>query len=104
MTGSAGPFARADLSWNRCWKKVFVLFAAPDHPLAKRTVLQLEDFCEQVFLTNEKGCPYRTMFDRSFEKEGIDRIPYLEFQSAEAIKKMCDFWICFPAKIWLNTF
>ncbi|AYB44174.1 LysR family transcriptional regulator [Paenibacillus lautus] len=68
-------------------EETFRLFAAPDHPLAKRTVLRLEDFHEEVFLTNEKGCPYRTMFDRSFEKEGIDSITYLEFQSAEAIKQ-----------------
>ncbi|GIP51089.1 LysR family transcriptional regulator [Paenibacillus vini] len=68
-------------------EETFRLFAPPDHPLAKRTVLQLEDFHGEVFLTNEKGCPYRTMFDRSFEKEGIDSITYLEFQSAEAIKQ-----------------
>ncbi|MBY0161762.1 LysR family transcriptional regulator [Cytobacillus firmus] len=68
-------------------EETFRLFAAPDHPLVKRTVLRLEDFHEEVFLTNEKGCPYRTMFDRSFEKEGIDSITYLEFQSAEAIKQ-----------------
>lgn len=68
-------------------EETFRLFAAPDHPLAKRSVLQLEDFHGEVFLTNEKGCPYRTMFDRSFEKEGIDSITYLEFQSAEAIKQ-----------------
>lgn len=65
----------------------FRLLTAPDHPLAKRTVLQLEDSHDEVFLTNEKGCPYRTKFDRSFEKEGIDSITYLEFQSAEAIKQ-----------------
>ncbi|MFE5318211.1 LysR family transcriptional regulator [Paenibacillus sp. NPDC056579] len=68
-------------------EETFCFFAAPDHPLAKLTVLQLEDFHGEVFLTNEKGCPYRTMFDRSFEKEGIDTITYLEFQSAEAIKQ-----------------
>lgn len=68
-------------------EETFRLFAAPDHPLAKRTVLQLDDFHGEVFLTNEKGCPYRTMFDRSFEKEGMDSITYLEFQSAEAIKQ-----------------
>ncbi|GIP17883.1 LysR family transcriptional regulator [Paenibacillus montaniterrae] len=68
-------------------EEAFRLFAAPDHPLAKRADLQLEDFHGEVFLTNEKGCPYRTMFDRSFEKEGIDSITYLEFQSAEAIKQ-----------------
>lgn len=68
-------------------EETFRFFAAPDHPLAKLTVLQLEDFHGEVFLTNEKGCPYRIMFDRSFEKEGIDTITYLEFQSAEAIKQ-----------------
>lgn len=68
-------------------EETFRLFAAPDHPLAKQTGLRLEDFHNEVFLTNEKGCPYRTMFDRSFEKEGMDSITYLEFQSAEAIKQ-----------------
>lgn len=81
------PFAQRDLQWNRCWKKLSVFSSAPDHPLAKQTVLQLEDFHGQGFLTNEKGCTYRTMFDRAFEKEGIDSITYLEFQSAEAIKQ-----------------
>jgi DNA-binding transcriptional LysR family regulator len=65
----------------------FRFFAAPDHPLVKLTELRLEDFHGEVFLVNEKGCTYRTMFDRSFEKKGIDDITYLEFQNAEAIKQ-----------------
>ncbi|RBP85495.1 DNA-binding transcriptional LysR family regulator [Cytobacillus firmus] len=68
-------------------EETFRFFVAPDHPLAKLTVLQLEDFHGEVFLVNEKGCTYRTMFDRSFEKKGIDDITYLEFQNAEAIKQ-----------------
>ncbi|QOS79129.1 LysR family transcriptional regulator [Paenibacillus sp. JNUCC31] len=68
-------------------EETFRLYAAPDHPLTKRSVLQLEDFHSEVFLTNEKGCTYRTMFDRGFEKEGMDSITYLEFQNAEAIKQ-----------------
>lgn len=68
-------------------EETFRLFVAPDHPLAKRTALQEKDFQGEVFLVNEKGCTYRTMFDRSFEKKGIDRITYLEFQNAEAIKQ-----------------
>ncbi|MGN8648060.1 LysR family transcriptional regulator [Gracilibacillus sp. HCP3S3_G5_1] len=68
-------------------KETFRLFVAPDHPLAKQPVLQQEDFHGEVLLVNEKGCPYRTMFDRSFEKKGIDSITYLEFQNAEAIKQ-----------------
>ncbi|WP_139999935.1 LysR family transcriptional regulator [Paenibacillus paridis] len=81
------PIRSSGLTVDPLLKETFRLFAAPDHPLAKRTLLQLEDFHGEVFLTNEKGCPYRTMFDRSFEKEGIDSITYLEFQSAEAIKQ-----------------
>ncbi|NIK67404.1 LysR family transcriptional regulator [Paenibacillus sp. BK720] len=81
------PIRSTGLTVETLLEENFRLFAAPDHPLAKRTVLKLEDFHGQVFLTNEKGCPYRTMFDRSFEKEGIDSITYLEFQSAEAIKQ-----------------
>ncbi len=68
-------------------EETFRFFAAPDHPLTKRTELKLEDFHGEVFLTNEKGCTYRTMFDRSFEQEGIDTITHLEFQNAEAIKQ-----------------
>lgn len=68
-------------------EETFRFFVAPDHPLTKSTALQLEDFHGEVFLVNEKGCPYRTMFDRSFDKKGIDDITYLEFQNAEAIKQ-----------------
>ncbi|PUA37883.1 LysR family transcriptional regulator [Paenibacillus elgii] len=81
------PIRSSGLAVEPLLEETFRFFAAPDHPLAKRAVLQLEDFHGEVFLTNEKGCPYRTMFDRSFEKEGIDSITYLEFQSAEAIKQ-----------------
>ncbi|MGE6226537.1 LysR family transcriptional regulator [Paenibacillus chitinolyticus] len=81
------PIRSSGLAVEPMLEETFRFFAAPDHPLAKRTDLQLEDFHGEVFLTNEKGCPYRTMFDRPFEKEGIDSITYLEFQSAEAIKQ-----------------
>ncbi|MBD2868856.1 LysR family transcriptional regulator [Paenibacillus arenilitoris] len=81
------PIRSTGLAVEPLLEETFRLFAAPDHPLAKRTALQLEDFHGEVFLTNEKGCTYRTMFDRGFEKEGIDSITYLEFQNAEAIKQ-----------------
>ncbi len=81
------PIRSTGLAVEPLLEETFCLFAAPDHPLANRTELQLEDFHGEVFLTNEKGCTYRTMFDRSFEKEGIDSITYLEFQNAEAIKQ-----------------
>lgn len=81
------PIRSGGLAVEPLLEETFRLFAAPDHPLARRTALKLEDFHGEVLLTNEKGCPYRTMLDRSFEKEGIEGITYLEFQSAEAIKQ-----------------
>lgn len=81
------PIRSGGLAVEPLLEETFRLFAAPDHPLVKKIELQLEDFHGEVFLTNEKGCPYRTMFDRSFEKEGMDSITCLEFQSAEAIKQ-----------------
>ncbi|MCV9886644.1 LysR family transcriptional regulator [Metabacillus halosaccharovorans] len=81
------PIQSTGLATEPLTEETFRFFAAPDHPLAKQHVLQLEDFQREVFLINEKGCPYRTMFDGIFKKGDIDRISSLEFQSAEAIKQ-----------------
>lgn len=81
------PIQSTGLTVEPLTEETFRLFAAPDHPLTRQNELQLEDFHEEVFLINEKGCPYRTMFDRTFKKGDIDSISSLEFQSAEAIKQ-----------------
>lgn len=81
------PIRSTGLAVEPLVEETFRFYAAPDHPLAQHTVLKLEDFHGQVFLTNEKGCTYRTMFDRAFEKKGVDTITHLEFQNAEAIKQ-----------------
>ncbi|PWU69735.1 MULTISPECIES: LysR family transcriptional regulator [Gracilibacillus] len=81
------PIRSSGLAVEPLLEETFRLLVNPDHPLAKRSALKLEDFHEEVFLVNEKGCTYRTMFDRSFEKKGIDNITYLEFHNAEAIKQ-----------------
>ncbi|MEC1153969.1 LysR family transcriptional regulator [Cytobacillus horneckiae] len=81
------PILSTGLEVEQLLEETFRFFVSPDHHLAKLTVLKEEDFHGEVFLVNEKGCTYRTMFDQSFEKKGIDTITYLEFQNAEAIKQ-----------------
>lgn len=81
------PIQSTGLAVEALTEENFRLFVAPDHPLAKQTAIQLEDFYGEVFLINEKGCPYRTMFDQTFKKGDIDSISPIEFQSAEAIKQ-----------------
>jgi len=74
-----------------CGEKVrdepFYIYAAPDHPLAARTELTIEDFNGETFLLTEKGCSYRTFFERSLLQKGMGGITELEFNSAEAIKQ-----------------
>ncbi|MFS0724272.1 LysR family transcriptional regulator [Paenibacillus sp. 1P07SE] len=65
----------------------FRLLVAPDHPLLQRKELLPEDMVGEMFLLNEKGCPYRTMFERSLVMRGMDSGDNLEFSSAEAIKQ-----------------
>lgn len=81
------PIKSTGLAVEALTKETFSFFAAPDHALVKRPTLQLEDFQGEAFLINEKGCPYRTMFDRTFKNGDVDSISPLEFQSAEAIKQ-----------------
>ncbi|WP_270181034.1 LysR family transcriptional regulator [Alkalihalobacillus sp. CinArs1] len=42
----------------------------------------------QVFITNEEGCSYRTMFERYLIKHGIHQFQTMELWSIEAIKQM----------------
>jgi DNA-binding transcriptional LysR family regulator len=65
----------------------FYLLASPDHPLVARSALAIEDFHGETFLLTEKGCSYRTFFDRSLSQKGMGGITELEFNSAEAIKQ-----------------
>ncbi len=65
----------------------FYILVAPDHPLASRTKLDIEDFNGETFLLTEKGCSYRTFFERSLSQKGMGGITELEFNSAEAIKQ-----------------
>lgn len=66
----------------------FLFLVAPDHTLVQRTYLRSEDFQGEPFLLTEKGCPYRTLFDRTIEQQGIhESMTNLEFSSAETIKQ-----------------
>ncbi|WHY18542.1 LysR family transcriptional regulator [Paenibacillus sp. G2S3] len=65
----------------------FYLLVSPDHPLAAHTALAIEDFHGETLLLTEKGCSYRTFFDRSLSQKGMGGITELEFNSAEAIKQ-----------------
>lgn len=82
------PVGSTNLIIEPLIEESFLLLVAPDHPLAQQTNLLPEDFQGELFLLTEKGCTYRTLFDRTLKQQGIhDSMTNLEFTSAEAIKQ-----------------
>ncbi|WP_344050517.1 LysR family transcriptional regulator [Streptomyces thermoalcalitolerans] len=62
-----------------------VLVAAPDHPLARREQVSLDDLRAASVLATEAGCAYRDLFEE--ELRGAETTPFLEFGTIEAIKR-----------------
>jgi len=84
----------------------FLFLVAPNHLLVQRTSLCSEDFQGEPFLLTEKGCPYRTLFDRIIKQQGIhESMTNLEFSSAETIKRcaMAGIGIAFLSAIAVKT-
>ncbi|MGE6576760.1 LysR family transcriptional regulator [Paenibacillus xylanexedens] len=81
------PINSKDLHSEFLKDETFQMVVSPDHMLASRSVLVIDDFHKQHFLLTEKNCSYRTYFDQSITKKGVDALTELEFHSVEAIKQ-----------------
>ncbi|MCP1184343.1 LysR family transcriptional regulator [Paenibacillus sp. 1781tsa1] len=81
------PMNSKDLQSEFLKDETFQMVVSPDHMLASRSALVIDDFHKQHFLLTEKNCSYRTYFDQSITKKGADVLTELEFHSVEAIKQ-----------------
>ncbi|UOK60994.1 LysR family transcriptional regulator [Paenibacillus sp. OVF10] len=81
------PINSKDLQSEFLKDETFQMVVSPDHMLASRSALVIDDFHKQHFLLTEKNCSYRTYFDQSITKKGADALTELEFHSVEAIKQ-----------------
>ncbi|WJM11149.1 LysR family transcriptional regulator [Paenibacillus sp. PK1-4R] len=81
------PMNYKDLHSEFLKDETFQMVVSPDHMLASRSALVIDDFHKQHFLLTEKNCSYRTYFDQSITKKGADALTELEFHSVEAIKQ-----------------
>ena len=61
--------------------------APPDHPLAGRKGLTLQDLASEHFISREQGSGTRLVLERMLEKEGLELELYMELSSSEAIKQ-----------------
>jgi len=64
-----------------------VVLAAPDHPLANKKKITLEQLAKEHWLMREKGSGTRNAIERQFAENGITLRPRLELGSNEAIKQ-----------------
>jgi DNA-binding transcriptional LysR family regulator len=68
-------------------ENILVLVAHPDHPLAKKKKIKLENIMGERFLVREVGSGTRLVFDRLLDEKGLKLEPYMELGSSEAIKQ-----------------
>ncbi len=68
-------------------ENVLGFVAPPNHPLAGRRGLTLEEVIQQRFIGREAGSGTRMALDRLLEARGLKAEPYMELGSSEAIKQ-----------------
>jgi len=68
-------------------ENILVPAAHPDHPLANKKKIILDELVKERFLVREEGSGTRLVFDRLLEKNGLNIEPYMELGSSEALKQ-----------------
>lgn len=68
-------------------ENILVPVVHPDHPLASKEKITLQDLVSERFLVREEGSGTRLVFARLLEKNGLEIEPYMELGSSEAIKQ-----------------
>jgi DNA-binding transcriptional LysR family regulator len=64
-----------------------VIIAAPDHPLAKKQHIPMQELSDETFIMREPGSGTRISMERVFEDRGIRLRTGMEMSSNEAIKQ-----------------
>jgi DNA-binding transcriptional LysR family regulator len=64
-----------------------VIFAAPDHPLASRSDLHLQDLANEAWILRERGSGTRQVFDAALRHQLTNLNIRLELEHTEAIKR-----------------
>lgn len=76
-----------DLVCVNLGEEELAVVAPPDHRLARREEVTVQDFSGESWIYTEAGCSYRVMLEGVLRSEGIAQESSLEFGSLEAIKQ-----------------
>lgn len=64
-----------------------VVFAHPDHPLAKKKKINPQQLANERIIAREEGSGIRLTYERMLAERNITSTPYMELGSGEAIKQ-----------------
>ena len=83
----AEPFQSTSLVIETLICEPLVVIAAPDHPLVEYARVMPADLEGEPILLTEKGCTYRSLFERALAADGVHLVTTMEFASIEAVKQ-----------------
>jgi len=81
------PPVEMDLEDEAFLDNPLVIIAAPDHPLAKKRRIPMQQLSDENFIMREPGSGTRISMERVFEDRGIQLRTGMEMSSNEAIKQ-----------------
>ena len=70
---------------------ILVLVVSPEHPLAERKTVELDEITGQKFVGFEPDIPTRKATDVIFREENIDVEPVMEFDNVESVIRVVEF-------------
>lgn len=82
-----GEIQHADLDIQSWKKDELICFCAPEHPLANRKNLCIDDLFQAIWILRELGSGTRQTFDRATSKHQGQLNVALELEQTEAIKR-----------------
>ena len=66
---------------------ILVLVVSPEHPLAGKKNITLQEIADQKFIGFEPDIPTRKATDQIFKDESIEMEPVMEFDNVETVKR-----------------
>ena len=66
---------------------ILILVVSPEHPLAGKNNITLQEIADQKFIGFESDIPTRKATDQIFKDEGIEMEPVMEFDNVETVKR-----------------
>jgi DNA-binding transcriptional LysR family regulator len=81
-----GHLASRELRTEDLCEDELIVFAAPDHPLARKRTVELEEALGHPFAVREKGSATRERFERWLAEKGLACKVGIELGSPEAVK------------------